>query len=148
MELNKSLFVMIFGSFVIQFVIMSALMTNQISNIRSSVGKFYISIIMASLMGFLEVLMYDYHMGSVSTMYYLSLGLVISIFVYLYRNQSYIYDNDYLNEMIEHHSMALLTSESILEKTESERVKRLAENIISTQLVEIKYMNNLLNTMN
>jgi len=147
MELNKSLFVMILGSFVIQFVIMSALMTNKISNIRLSMGKFYISIIMASLMGFLEVLMYDYHMGSVSIIYYLSLGLVISIFVYLYRNQSYIYDNDYLNEMIEHHSMALLTSESILEKTQSERVKRLAENIISTQLVEIKYMNDLLNTI-
>ena len=35
--------------------------------------------------------------------------------------------------MIEHHSMALLTSEVILQKNTSENVKRLAENIIQTQ---------------
>jgi len=138
---------MISGSFIIQFVIMSALMTNNLLNIRSSVGKFYISVIMALLMGLLEVAMYDYHMSSFSIFYYLFLGLILAIFVYLYRTQSYIYDKDYLNEMIEHHSMALLTSEEILEKTSSERVKRLAENIISTQQAEIEYMGKLLNVV-
>jgi uncharacterized protein (DUF305 family) len=49
--------------------------------------------------------------------------------------------------MIEHHSMALLTSEEILQKTRSERVKRLAENIISTQEKEIEYMTQLSATM-
>ena len=147
MDLRQSLFIMISGSFIIQFVIMSALMTNNLLNIRSSVGKFYISVIMALLMGLLEVAMYDYHMSSISIFYYLFLGLILAIFVYLYRTQSYIYDKDYLNEMIEHHSMALLTSEEILEKTSSERVKRLAENIISTQQAEIEYMSRLLNTI-
>ena len=147
MELKLSLFIMIFGSFIIQFVIMSALMTNKPLNIRSSVGKFYISVIMALLMGLLEVAMYDYHMSSISIFYYLFLGLILAIFIYLYRNQLYIYDKDYLNEMIEHHSMALLTSEEILQKTESERVKRLAENIISTQQAEIEYMGKLLNVV-
>ena len=88
--------------------------------------------------------MYDYHMGSISIIYYLFLFLSLSIFVYLYRNQSYIYDKDYLSEMIEHHSMALLTSDEILQKTTSERVKRLAENIASTQKAEIEYMGKLL----
>jgi uncharacterized protein (DUF305 family) len=45
--------------------------------------------------------------------------------------------------MIEHHSMAILTSEEILQKTSSERVKRLAENIIATQQKEIDYMQQL-----
>lgn len=147
MDLKTSLFIMILGSFLIQFILMSMLMTNNSLNIRSSLGKFYLSVIMALLMGFLEVIMYDYHMASISIFYYLSLGLMISIFVYLYRNQVFIYDKDYLNEMIEHHSMALLTSEEILQKTSSERVKRLAENIISTQQAEIEYMNKLLNVI-
>jgi len=147
MNLTHSLIVMMIGSFLIQFVIMSLIMANTFTNTRSSIGKFYISIIMALLMGILEVLMYDYHMGSISVMYYLFLGLLLCTFSYLYREQMYIYDKDYLNEMIEHHSMALLTSESILEKTESERVKRLAENIISTQRSEIEYMGKLLNTI-
>jgi uncharacterized protein (DUF305 family) len=46
--------------------------------------------------------------------------------------------------MIEHHSMALLTSEEILQKTQSERIKKLAENIISTQEKEIEYMRQLI----
>ena len=59
MDLKQSLFIMISGSFIIQFFIMSALMTNKLLNIRSSVGKFYISAIMSLLMGFLELFMYD-----------------------------------------------------------------------------------------
>lgn len=144
MELKQSLFIMISGSFIIQFFIMSALMTNKLLNIRSTLGKFYISVIMALLMGFLELFMYDYHMSSISIFYYLFFGLLLAVFVYLYKNQVYIYDKDYLNEMIEHHSMALLTSEEILQKTTSERVKRLAENIVSTQQAEIEYMDKLL----
>ena len=96
-------------------------------------------------MGILEVLMYDNHMNTLSVYYYLSLGFLLVTFIYLYRNQIYIDDKDYLNEMIEHHSMALLTSEEILQKTNSERVKKLAENIISTQEKEIEYMRQLLN---
>lgn len=146
MNLRSSLFIMLFGSFVIQFYVMSLLMTNKLLNIRTSIGKFYISCIMALLMGLLEVAMYDFHMNSFSLVYYFALIFALIIFVYLYKNQVYIYDKDYLNEMIEHHSMALLTSEEILEKTGSERVKRLAENIISTQQKEIEYMEQLVAT--
>jgi hypothetical protein len=147
MDLKHSLFIMILGSFIIQFFLMSTLMTNKPVNIRSSLGKFYMSSVMAFTMGILEVIMYDYHMGSISIFYYLFLGLIITTFIYLYRYQVYIYDKEYLNEMIEHHSMALLTSEEILQKTQSERVKRLAENIISTQQAEIEYMNKLVNVV-
>jgi len=125
---------------------MSSIMTNSYKNITFSLGKFYMSVIMALLMGLLEVLMYDNHMNTLSVYYYLSLFFVLVTFIYLYRNQIYIEDKDYLNEMIEHHSMALLTSEEILQKTNSEKVKKLAENIISTQEKEIEYMNQLINT--
>jgi hypothetical protein len=147
MNLTGSLWIMMIGSFIIQYFVMSYIMTNSPTNIRASTGKFYLSIIMALLMGILEVVMYDYHMNSISLIYYLSLVFFLIIFVYLYRNQYYIYDKEYLNEMIEHHSMALLTSEEILQKTSSERVKRLAENIISTQQKEIEYMTQLSATM-
>ena len=119
-------------------------MTNSATNITFSVGKFYMSVIMATLMGLLEVIMFDFHMRTISVAYYLSLAFLLVAFIYLYRNQLYIEDKDYLNEMIEHHSMALLTSEEILQHTKSERVKKLAENIISTQEKEIEYMRQLL----
>jgi hypothetical protein len=135
---------MMVGSFITQYFVMSIIMTNSINNITFSLGKFYISVIMALLMGLLEVIMYDYQMSyTLSIPYYLSLLFSLFVFLYLYRNQIYIDDNEYLNEMIEHHSMALLTSDQILEKTQSERVKKLAENIAKTQQSEINYMKQL-----
>ena len=123
---------------------MSIIMTNKYENITFSIGKIYISVIMALLMGLTELIMYDIHMSSFSTSFYLSFIFSLTIFVYLYRNQVYIDDKEYLQEMIEHHSMALLTSEEILQKTQSVRVKKLAENIISTQEKEINYMKQLI----
>ena len=140
MNLTYSLLVMMIGSVIIQMFVMSGIMTNSYKNITFSLGKFYMSVIMALLMGILEVLMYDNHMNSLSVYYYLSLFFVLVTFIYLYRNQIYINDKDYLNEMIEHHSMALLTSEEILQKTNSEKVKKIAENIVTTQEKEIEYM--------
>ena len=140
MKLIYSLWFMMIGSFIIQIIVMSGIMTNSYKNITFSLGKFYMSVIMALLMGILEVLMYDNHMNSLSVYYYLSLFFVLVTFIYLYRNQIYINDKDYLNEMIEHHSMALLTSEEILQKTNSEKVKKIAENIVTTQEKEIEYM--------
>jgi hypothetical protein len=144
MEIIYSLWFMMIGSFIIQMLFMSSIMTNSYKNITFSLGKFYMSVIMALLMGLLEVLMYDIHMHMISLYYYLILFFMLSVFIYLYRNQIYIGDNDYLAEMIEHHSMAILTSEEILQKTKSERVKKLAENIITTQEKEIYYMKELI----
>ena len=146
MKLIYSLWFMMISSFIIQMFVMSSIMTNSYKNITFSLGKFYMSVIMALLMGLLEVIMHDNHMRVISIYYYLFLGFLLVIFIYLYRNQIYIDDKDFLKEMVEHHSMALLTSEEILQKTNSERVKKLAENIISTQEKEIEYMKQLLNT--
>jgi len=147
MDLFYSIWTMMILSFFIQFFLMSYIMTNSFTNITFSVGKFYMSCIMALLMGLLEVGMNDYFMYNrlfVSSPYYLSLTFSLVVFLYLYRNQMYINDNDYLSEMIEHHSMALLTSEQILEKTQSEKVRKLATNIVETQQAEINYMKQLL----
>jgi len=147
MDLFYSIWTMMILSFFIQFFVMSYIMTNSFTNITFSVGKFYMSCIMALIMGLLEVGMNDYFMYGrlfVSSSYYLSLTFSLVIFLYLYRNQMYINDNDYLSEMIEHHSMALLTSEQILEKTQSEKVRKLATNIVDTQQAEINYMKQLL----
>ena len=145
MELTYSLWFMMFSSFIIQFIFMSSIMTNSYQNITFSIGKFYMSVIMALLMGIIEVLMFDIHMKTISGIFYLSLIFLLVTFVYLYRKQVYIDDKEYLKEMIEHHSMALLTSEEILQNTHSERVKKLAENIIYVQEKEIEYMRQLIN---
>ena len=103
MDLRWSFWAMFVSSFLIQFFVMGLIMSNSVSNITFSVGKFYMSVIMAMMMGLIEVGMYDYHMSLFSLPYYLSLFIGLSVFIYLYKTQKYIYDEDYLKEMIEHH---------------------------------------------
>ena len=141
------LYQMMIGSFLIQYFGMSAIMANSFNNITFSLGKFYISIIMTLFMGLLEVAMFDFHMKTVNSFLYMCITFWLVIFIYLYRNQVFIYDKDYLQEMIEHHSMAILTSEEILDKEPLPRVKKLAENILQIQQKEIEYMNQLLKSM-
>ena len=60
------------------------------------------------------------------------------------RNQIAINDKQYLEGMIEHHSMALFQSEEILKKTDDYKIAKLAKNIIQTQTDELKIMTDLL----
>jgi len=75
---------------------------------------------------------------------YLFIILLIAITIYLYRNQVLIEEKEYLSDMIEHHSMAILTSEEILKKTNNAKVANLANRIIQTQNKEIQEMQQLL----
>jgi hypothetical protein len=145
MDLTTQLMFMMICSFIIQMIVMSCIISNSYNNITFSVNKFYISVIIALLMGLTEVLLFDIRMKIISGYYFVLLCFLLVLFIYLYRKQLYIEDKDYLNQMIEHHSMTLLTSEGILEKTRSERVKKLVENIILTQEKEIGYMKQLIN---
>ena len=115
-------------------------MSNSTKNIRNSLGKIYLSLIMGVLMGIVEVLMNDYYMEMISISYYVPLFTVLFVLIFIYKKQMYIGDKNYLNEMIEHHSMALLTSEEIFKKTNDKNIKLLAANIINTQEKEIAIM--------
>lgn len=115
-------------------------MTNNTSNIKSSLGKFYLSCAMASLMGLTEMFI----MGDQNILIIIILLVMLVGSVIMYRRQMYIKEKEYLKEMIEHHSMALLTSKSIIEKTNDNQVKNLAQNIIKSQQSEINYMEQLL----
>jgi hypothetical protein len=145
MNLIYSILVMFFGSFIIQYFLMSYIMTNSIKDIRDSIGKIYISLIMAILMSILEIFMNDTYNMMFSFNYYIFFIIALLIIFILYKKQIGVNSKNYLKEMIEHHSMALLTSNEIVNKTKDEDVKKLANNIIETQTKEIKEMDLLLN---
>jgi hypothetical protein len=136
--------VMFVGSFFIQYFLMPPIMVNNRLYITNNLGKAYMSAIMAIFMLFLEVMMHDYQYKVVSLNLYTLLAAGLAMFVYLYRQQIGINDKQYLEGMVEHHSMALLTSEEILKKSNDYNVIKLAKNIIQTQKDEIKTMRELL----
>ncbi len=144
MNLRYATSMMFIGSFIIQYFIMSSIMVYKFDDIKFSLGKIYMSLIMASLMVLLEVFMHDIYMNHFSYNYYIVFTLFLFLIIYLYKNQIKINEREYLKEMIEHHSMALVTSSKILEKTNNQDVKKLAENIIKSQSQEINLMNQLI----
>ena len=143
MRIKETIIIMFVGSFLIHFFLMSAIMTDKFANIRSSYGKAYLSITMAVAMIAIEVMMHDHQYMVFSSRSYLAILIVLVTFIYLYRKQVAINDKQYLEEMIEHHSMALLTSEKILEKTDNYNVTKIAKNIIQRQNDEIVFMKSL-----
>ena len=144
MRVSNMMLIMFVGSFLVQYFLMSELMVNTRRNITNNYGKLYISIIMALSMVGLEVIAGDYRYKTLSLNAYIILIILFGLFVYLYRNQVGIKDKEYLKEMIEHHSMALLTSENILKKTDNYEVSKLAKNIIQQQNDEINKMRNII----
>ena len=147
MRILHTLVVMFIGSFIIQYFLMSTIMANRMENITNSLGKVYLSILMGLYMMGLEIMMHDHHYGVFSIKYYIFIGSLLGLFIYLYREQKYITDKQYLEEMIEHHSMALLTSNKILEKTDNYNVSKIAKNIIQKQEDEIREMKELLKNL-
>ena len=139
---------MVICSFIIQYFIMPPVMVNSITDITFTLGNAYLSLFMGLLMGVVEVIMYDMRYNVMSVKYYVSLLIMSAVCVYLYRYQIGINDKQYLEEMIEHHSMALLTSEKIVKKTDNYDVAALSKIILQTQTDEIIKMRDILSKLN
>ena len=144
MKITHTIFIMFIASFIFQYYGMSLIMVNNNEYITNNIGKTYISIIMGLFMVLLEIMMHDYQYHVFSIKYYLLLVIGLIIFVYLYKKQIYINDKEYLKGMMEHHSMALLTSEEILNKTNNYAVARLSKNIIQEQKDQIREIKNII----
>ena len=140
MKITHTMVVMFVGSFIIQYFLMSTIMANKMENITNSLGKAYLSIIMGLYMVLLEIMMHDHHYHVLSLNLYAIIFAALALFIYLYRKQVAINDKQYLEGMIEHHSMGILTSEEILKKTDNYDVAKIAKNIIQTQKDEIREM--------
>lgn len=146
MKIIHTIVIMFVFSFLIQYFVMPPIMVDSFDNITNNIGKVYMSVIMGLFMVLVEIGMHDMQYGSMSsTKYALIIGLV-ALFIYLYRNQVVVDDKQYLDGMIEHHSMAILTSEEILKKTDNYNVAKLAKNIIQKQKDELREMKEMLSS--
>lgn len=148
MKLLHTILIMFVFSFFIQYFAMPPIMVNSLNDITHNVGKMYLVFIMGLSMIIAEVGMHDMHYGIFSGAKYGLIIALIALFVYLYRNQVAVNDKEYLKGMIEHHSMALHTSEEILKKTDNYNIAKLAKNIIQKQQDELREMKDLLEKAN
>ena len=133
---------MFIGMFLFQYFISSYIMSNSLENITNSTGKIYMCTIMGLFMVLLDMLMNKTHIQHIFIVL-----LLIFLTIYLYKIQFGIDEKNYIREMIEHHSMALLTSQNILEKTKNPSVVNFATKILVNQEQEIADMRYLLKSI-
>ena len=145
MKLTNSIIIMFISSFIIQYFIMPPIMVNNKRYITNNIGKVYMATFMGLFMVLLQIMMHDHQYGVLSLNWYAILAALLVLFIYLYRNQIAINDKQYLEGMIEHHSMALFTTDEILKKTDNYDIAKLAKNIKSQQTDELRIMYQLLN---
>ena len=115
-------------AFIIQFWVLSAITSDKPQN---TVGKFYLSMVSAFIMGILEVMIYDTYKSTISLFFYLVLGLSLYLVIYFFRNSWWVDDEDYLKQMMESHSREMLLSQMVLKKTENLQVRTVATNAVN-----------------
>ena len=116
-------------------LLMTPIMINNLADYRLSVSQIYMAIIMSSGMVLLEGTMHPLPaVGWILA----ATGVIGGIVGY--RWQIGVSDREYLHDMIPHHSMAVLTSKHVLERSSDKRIKQLAETILNAQVKEIALM--------
>ena len=110
-------------------------------HIRFHLNDLYMALLMTGWMVLLDSLYHYTHNPNlqVPIISILFIGLII----YLIRTQAFITDSQFIKGMIPHHSMAILMSENIKQKSNNKQIIQLANNIITTQNKEITLMNHL-----
>lgn len=128
----------------IMFIIMiiSGLLTtmniyaNSLNDIRISLNDIYMVLLMTGWMFLFMGIVYK-------ELKVLLIGFILVIVnIWCIRTQFMINEKQYLLGMVPHHSMAVLMSEKLLEKTNN--ISVFLKNLITTQNNEIKYMKSLL----
>jgi hypothetical protein len=144
MKITQTMIFMFIGSFIVQYFLMPPIMVSNYNYVTNNIGKAYLAGIMGISMVIIEIMMHDHQYSVLSLNLYALLFALLAVIIYLYRKQIYINDKQYLEGMIEHHSMALFTSNEILKKSDNYDVTKLAKNIISQQSDELRVMKDLL----
>lgn len=145
MHTNKLLLMGIIH-FVIMFVLMYS-MVNTLDHIFLNINKAYMAAIMTAPMLMLEVIM----MGSMyeskkalNIILGVSVVALVAFFIFI-RQQTLIYDSQFLRSMIPHHSSAILMcNKASLEDVE---LKELCKSIMESQQSEIDQMKRILNRL-
>lgn len=120
--------------------------TIKLSDVKLHVNDLYMALLMVGWMLLFENITNNKSHGGASynvTIIIVSICIIVST-IFLIRRQTFVTDRQYLFGMIPHHSMAILMSTRILDKTNNPKIAAMANRIIKDQNNEIDEMNQLL----
>ncbi len=135
----KKLFIMLVLSFISMYILMYS-MANSLSNVYPNINQFYMAGLMTMPMMIIELaLMGKMYINKKLNFLLISISSVALIaFFLLIQFQTGVSDKQFLKGMIPHHAAAILMSEQ--SKSQDPEIKKLQQEIISSQQEEIKVM--------
>lgn len=135
----RKLLWMLLLSFIAMYILMYA-MVDRLENVFTNINQFYMAALMSMPMVIIElVLMGRMYMNKKLNALLVSVSLVGLIgFFLLIQYQANVSDKQFLKGMIPHHAAAILMSEQ--SKSKDPEIKKLQEEIISSQNEEIRVM--------
>ncbi len=138
MQLFQYTFLTFVVAFIIQYWIISIIKSNIV---KHSTGKLYLSLVSASIMGILEVMIYDTYKSTISLYYYLALGAIIGLSMHMYQS---VDDTNYLHELLESHQYETRLSKKVLETTDNSQIITIANNLIHRRSKDIASIQKLI----
>jgi hypothetical protein len=147
MKLFTYLIITFTVAFVLQYWIISIVTTTNVKFVQHNRCKLYISLFAASVMGILEVIIYDSYHNTVSLFYYIGLGMAIYGFAHAYKTQMGVSDKDYLRQMIEASSRDVLLSQNLVNHTENLNVRTIGANMLNKRKQDIDTMTQMMAKM-
>ena len=130
-------------SFMAMYILMYS-MVDQFANVYNSVNQFYMAGLMTAPMVLIELaVMREMYKSPKANIAVIALSLIALVgFFFAIRQQTAVEDAQFLRSMISHHAGAvLMCNESPITRPE---IKKLCQNIISSQKQEIDQMKKLL----
>lgn len=148
MNFTTNLMLIFFIMFIVALLTDSMyIMVYSIDNIYLSKSRVISSLYMASTMICAHEIVHYVYYGHFGKKMFIT-GVFLSLFfIYLMRTQSFIKPNDWLKEMIPHHSTAITTTTRLLQNNKlapESDIYKLAENILITQKREIELMKGMI----
>ncbi|MCF2648624.1 DUF305 domain-containing protein [Niallia circulans] len=136
-------FGMVLTSTIVMFLF-KYLSTYKMDHIFFSETRAYMALLMGATMALIMLVFMVKMLKNRKVNIMIAIGSVVVFFLslYLLRSQTLVDDVDYMEAMIPHHSIAILTSERA--QLTDPRVRSLADEIISTQIEEINEMKKLI----
>lgn len=134
---------MVLTSTIVMFLF-KYLSTYKMDHIFFSETRAYMALLMGATMALIMLVFMVKMLKNRKVNIMIAIGSVVVFFLslYLLRSETLVDDVDYMEAMIPHHSIAILTSERA--QITDPRVRSLADEIISTQIEEINEMKKLI----
>lgn len=144
MKLTTTRISIFVASFAIQYFLLAPIMSHNITHINNTITKAYIAAIYGLVILIIDVILHDHKYGIISFKAYAIVSCLLILFMYLYRTQTGITDEEYLKLLIEDNSNILFISNKLLQKSNNYHIIKIAKDNIQSSNDEIIQINNLL----